>query len=402
MKKNNSFLNTYSKYIKYWSIDTNYIFLNHGSFGATPIEILKKQQIIRNQLENEPVKFFIRDIEEQLFLSKKKLAKFINANDKDIVFIPNATYGVNAVLKSLIFREGDELLTTNHEYHSCKNTLELVAKRNNSKVVVAEIPFPLKSENEIIEILLKYVTKKTRLLLIDHITSPTGLVFPVEKITNEFESRGIDVLVDGAHAAGMVDLKINKFKPSYYTGNCHKWLCTPKGSAFLYVREDKQKNIYPLITTYSDPPVERGKWTVFQNRFYWLGTIDVSPFICVGHTIDYLNNLYPNGLKGIIKHNHNLAIQARNVLSKALINDFTLPDKMIGSLVSLPLPDTKRKTFPNFYIDDLQNILFYDYNIEVPIMFFPKPPKRVIRVSAQIYNSLKQYEILKDILCDIL
>jgi isopenicillin-N epimerase len=393
---------TYSEYLKYWPLDEKYIFMNHGSFGATPKAILDKQREYRDKLENEPVRFFIREAEELFFGSKIKLAGFVNADEEDIVFVSNATFGVNAVLKSLVFKSGDELLTTNHEYHSCKNTLDYVAKRNGATVVVAEIPFPINSESDVIENLLKHITTKTKILLIDHVTSPTGLVFPIKQIIDEFEKRGIDVLVDGAHSAGMIDLKLNDLNPAYYTGNCHKWMCTPKGSAFLFVRKDKQKDIYPVVTSFSEPETEVGNWTKFQSRFYWNGTFDISTFITVGFTIDYLGKLYPDGWAGIRKHNHDLVIEGRKLIMDALAIGYCAPPEMIGSLASIPLPDMNTDKIPYLFIDDIQNILFNDYNIEVPVMIWPKPPKRVIRISAQIYNSIDQYRILAKALKDIL
>ena len=402
MPTNKSQKDTYSDFFKYWGLDEEYIFMNHGSFGATPKAILDKQQLYRNKLESEPVRFFIREAEELFFGSKRKLAEFVHADEKDIVFVSNATYGVNAVLKSLVFKTGDELLTTNHEYHSCKNTLDYVAKRNNASVIVADIPFPLKSESEVIENLLKYVTNRTKILLIDHVTSPTGLVFPIKLIIDEFEKRGIDVLVDGAHSAGMLDLNMKQLNPAYYTGNCHKWMCTPKGSAFLFVRKDKQKDIYPVVTSFSEPEIEEGNWTKFQTRFYWNGTFDISSFIAIGDTIDYMNGIYPGGWPAIRKHNHELVLEAKKIIMESLGVEYTAPDTMIGSLVSVPLPDMNTDKVPHLFIDDIQNILFNDYKIEVPVMIWPKPPKRVIRISAQIYNSIEQYKILAGALKDIL
>jgi isopenicillin-N epimerase len=402
MAENKNQRNTYSDYIKYWRLDDEYIFMNHGSFGATPKAILDKQREYRDKLENEPVRFFIREAEELFFGSKKKLSKFVNADEKDIVFVSNATYGVNAVLKSLVFKSGDELLTTNHEYHSCKNTLDYVAKRNRANVVVADIPFPINSDSEVVENLLKYITKNTKILLIDHVTSPTGLVFPIKQIIDEFQTRGIDVLVDGAHSAGMLDLKLNELSPAYYTGNCHKWMCTPKGSAFLFVREDKQKDIFPVVTSFSEPEVENGNWTKFQTRFYWNGTFDISTFLTVGDTIDYMNNLYPDAWGGIRKHNHELALAGRKLIMETLGVNNCAPDSMIGSLASIPMPDMNTDQIPHLYIDDIQNILFNEYKIEVPVMIWPNAPKRVIRISAQIYNSIEQYKILADALKAIL
>jgi len=186
------------------------VFLNHGSFGCCPLAVLEHQQELRMQLERQPVKFYQREFEPLLDLSREVLGKFIGANRDDLVYVTNATAGVNTVLRSLSFEPGDELLVSNHEYNACRNAINYAADRCGATVVTIEIPFPLKSEKEVLDSIMSKVTDKTRLLLIDHVTSQTGLVLPVKEIIESLSERGIDTLVDGAHSPGMIPLEIDK------------------------------------------------------------------------------------------------------------------------------------------------------------------------------------------------
>jgi len=197
-------------------------------------------------LERHPIRFMIREMDDLIYRSKRKLSVFTGVKDKDIAFVTNATQGVNTVLKSLTFKKGDEILITNHIYPACRNTVNHIAKKTGAKIVEAVIDFPVISDDYILEQLLFYVTPKTKIALIDHITSPTGFIMPVAEIVSELDKKGVDTLVDGAHALGNIPLKIEEFGAAYYTGNCHKWLCAPKGAAFLYARSDKKRQIDPL------------------------------------------------------------------------------------------------------------------------------------------------------------
>lgn len=225
-------------------------FLNHGSFGACPKQVLEFQQRLRLQLEQEPLRFFGREWEPLLDDARSKLAAFMGADVQDLVFIPNATTGVNSVLRSLTFSPEDEILTTNHEYNACRNALDFVTSRTGAEVVVAKIPFPIDSPRQVVAAVIEQVSPKTRLALLDHVTSQTGLIFPIQKLVKELQQRGVDTLVDGAHAPGMISLNLQEIGATYYTGNCHKWLCAPKGAAFLYVRRDKQSEIRPLTISH--------------------------------------------------------------------------------------------------------------------------------------------------------
>jgi isopenicillin-N epimerase len=385
----------YSEFIKYWSLDQNIIYLNHGAFGACPISILQKQNEYRERFEKEPVSFIIRELPELWEKSKNKLAEFVNADSEDIVFVPCATNGVNTVLKSLKFNQGDEILTYDHEYFACKNAVDFVAAREGLKVVVAKIPFPIESDKVIIEC----VTPKTKLVLIDHITSPTGLIFPIPELVRLLNERGIDSLIDGAHAPGMIPLNLKELGATYYTGNCHKWLCTPKGAGMLYVRKDKQNEIHPLSISYNISGNSVTNWSQYTTEFYWSGTYDPSPYLCIKDSIEFMGSLLPGGWDELMTRNHSLVLNARKIICDALQIGLPCPDEMIGSLASFPAPDTTFSgPLPKGYIDEAQNELFNLYNIEVPFGYWPSLPKRVFRISAQLYNSIDQYKILANCL----
>ena len=233
-----------------WPLDPKVTFLNHGSFGSCPRSVLEFQREIRERLEGQPVRFFVRELEGLWDEAHHALARFVGARTEVLVFVPIASSGINGVLRSLDFEAGDELLVTDQEYNACRNALNYVAERTGARVVVAPIPFPVRNEDAIISPVLERVTSRTRLALLDHVTSQTALVVPIQRLVRELAARGVDALVDGAHAPAMVPLNLCELGAAYYTGNCHKWICAPKGAAFLAVRADRQKLIRPLVISH--------------------------------------------------------------------------------------------------------------------------------------------------------
>jgi isopenicillin-N epimerase len=308
--------------------------------------------------------------------------------------VPNATTAVNAVLRSLRFEPGDELLTTDHEYNACRNVLDFVARRDGARVVVAKLPFPVAGQEQVLQAVLDRVTPRTRFALLDHVTSQTGLVLPIEAMVRELRAQGIETLVDAAHAPGMLPLEVAAVGAAWYTGNCHKWICAPKGAAFLYTRPDMQERTRPTVISHgaSSTRTDRSRYLV---EFDWMGTDDPTAILSVPEAIRFMGRLMPGGWAALRETNHQLALRGRDVLCNTLGIDPPCPDDMIGSLASLPLPDGDgRPSTSPLYADPLQDVLLERFQIEVPVIPWPMPPKRLIRISGQVYNSDGDYERL--------
>lgn len=374
-----------------WALDRRVTFLNHGSFGACPRRVLRHQRGLRERLERQPIQFFVREFEALWDDARRSLARFVGAAADDLVFVPNATAGVNTVLRSLRFGRGDELLVTDQEYNACRNALDYVATRSGARVVVAAVPFPVANEEAVVEEVLEKVSRRTRLLLIDHVTSQTGLVLPVGRLVPLLRQRGVLVLIDGAHAPGMLPLNLRKLGADFYTGNCHKWICAPKGAAFLHVRSEHQPQIRPLIISHgaNSPRSDRSRFLI---EFSWTGTADPTAWLSVPEALRCVGSLLPGGWPAVMRRNRQLALAGRDLLCQALHVPPPCPDSMIGSLAAVPLPDGGSSQVPSspLYVDPLQDWLLERHRIEVPIIPWPAPPKRLLRISAQLYNSLPQ------------
>jgi isopenicillin-N epimerase len=379
-----------SEFAKFWSLDPDSVFLNHGSFGACPKEVLEKQHAYRQRLESQPVRFLMREMEEMFDRSRNEVARFVNAASEDLVFVQNATSGVNTVFRSLQFNPGDEILYTSHIYGACKRLLEFIADQTGAKLVEACYDFPISSPDVIVQAILCKVTSRTRIALIDHITSATALIHPVETIVRALETRGIDTMIDGAHSLGSIPLDLEKIGAAYYTANCHKWLCTPKSVAILHVRRDKQKGIVPVVVSHAGYAAEP-----FAERFFWPGTFDPTAALCVADSIHYMESLVTGGWPAIMNRNHQLCLEARVLICNVLEIDKPCPDDMIASMATFPLP-LLTGSAPIGYksFDPLQEQLYRDYNIEIPVWNWSHPPSRLIRIAVQLYNSMDQYRYL--------
>jgi len=373
--------------------------LNHGAFGACPRAVLELQQRLRAELEQEPVRFFLRRMLPLLDESRRGLAELIGADPADLVFVRNATTGVNSVLRSLRFQPGDELLVTDHDYNACRNAVRFAAQRAGAQVVVAPLPLPVESPRQIVDAVIARVTGQTRLAVIDHVTSPTAIVFPIEELVRQLQQRNVDTLVDGAHAPGMIPLDLGRIGAAYYAGNCHKWLCAPKGAGFLHVRPDRQQQIQPAVISHGFNTPRPGH-TRFQDAFDWPGTDDPTPWLCVGEAIRFLETLTGGGMEEMMRQNHELALDGRRTLCEALGLSPTCPEDMVGSIAAMQLPDD---TDPAAALDASTGItpthrwqleLLDRFGIQVPIYHWPAAPRKLLRISAQAYNSPAQYEQL--------
>lgn len=379
----------------HWSLDRSITFLNHGSFGACPTAVLEHQREWQRRMERQPVQFLARELPRLLEEVCGRLAGFVGCDPLDLVPVANATTGVNAVLWSLPLEPGDELLTTDHAYNACKNTLDAVAAARGALVVVASLPFPLASEEELIAPILAGVTDKTVLALVDHVTSPTGLVLPLERIVAALRERGVETLVDGAHAPGMLPLELEKLGAAFYTGNCHKWLSAPKGAAFLYVQRDLQRQIRPTTISHGASQPRAHELERFRHEFLWLGTTDPTAFLSVPAAIDTMAGLVEGGWPQVMAHNHDLACQARRLLLERWQIAPPCPESLLGSMAAIRLPDAPPDQRTSILQEDpWQKRLVEQHRIEVPLFSWPLPPRRCLRISAQLYNSLDDYERL--------
>ncbi len=379
---------------RFWTLDPAVTFLNHGSFGACPRPVLEAQQRLRERLERQPVQFLVRDLEALLDDARRALAAFLGAEPEGLVFVPNATTAVNAVLRSLALAPGDQLLVTEHAYNACRNALDFVAAAARAEVVVVPVPFPLASADAVVEAVLARATPRTRLALLDHVTSPTGLVLPIERLVRELAARGVDTLVDGAHAPGMLPLDLGALGAAYYAGNCHKWLCAPKGAGFLHVQRDRRDGVRPVVISHgaNSPRTDRSRLLL---EFDWTGSHDPTAYLCVPEALRFLGGLLPGGWPALMARNRALALEARHILCSALGAEAPAPEDMVGALAAVPLPDGSAAPGRSpLYVDPLQDVLLERYGIEVPIVPWPAPPKRLVRVSCQAYNAREDYERL--------
>ncbi len=401
---------------RYWPLDPDVTFLSHGTYGACPWPVLHAQSEWRVRMERHPVHFLFRELEGHLDLARARLGEFLHADPDDLCFVPNATTGVNTVLRSLELQPGDEILTTDHDYNACHNAIRATTARAGGRAVIANIPFPVASDDDVVEAVLERAGPRTRLAVISHVTSPTALIFPIERIVTELASRGIDTLVDGAHAPGMVPLDVDRLGAAYYAGNAHKWLCAPKGCGFLHVRRDRQEQVHPLVVSHGANSV-RTERSRFRLEFDWLGTLDPTPFLSIPAALEFMAALVPNGWAEVMEINRQTALVGRQKLREAIKQAPLAPDSMMGSMAVielppdmppavLPVPDDapQGSTWP---LDPLRPHLLQAHAIEVPVYAWPHTPtldggrRRLLRISAQLYNQPAEYERLAAVLREL-
>ena len=370
-----------------WMLHDEVTFLNHGSFGAVPRTVLAEQERWRHRLEAEPIEILGRRQAELIAIAKEPLGEFLHMRPQDFGLVTNATEGVNAVLGSLRFSAGDELLTTNHVYNAVRQAMRHVAMRNGATYREVPVATPVQSAEQIAKTIIDGISDRTRLLVIDHITSPTGLLFPVEPIAAACAARGVELLVDGAHAPGMIDLNIPATGATYYAGNLHKWSCAPKGCAFLWVAPHRQADIHPCVISH-----RYGEGLAAE--FGWQGTRDASAWLTIPTALRFMSNL---GWERIRQHNHAMAVWAHAMLCERFGASPLSPldGSLIGATATVPLPqplvgmtDDQAKA--------LQQSLYTDHRIEIPL--FGWQGAQHLRVSCQVYNRPADYHRLADVI----
>jgi len=365
---------------KQFFLDPKIIFLNHGSFGACAKPIYENLLYWQNLLEKEPVKFFEETIFEALVKSRKSLGSYINCDPNDLVYFPNPTTAVNTVARSLNLKPGDEILSTDHIYGALDRSWIYICKKKGVVFKKAKIPFPINSKEEFLDIFFSYVSDKTRVIFISHITSMTALKFPVEEIIKYSKDKNIITIIDGAHAPGHIPLDLIKLDADIYTGACHKWMCTPKGISFLYVKKELQECIHPIVISWgweSDNPGISN----FLDWHEWQGTRDMSAFLTVPAAIDFLEKY---NWEKISQTCRKIVIETRNSFLEYLDIKKPCPNSWLGQMASIPIPVENFETF--------KHILLKKYKIQVPI--FKWQNQTILRYSIQGYNSSSDAEKL--------
>ena len=346
-------------------------------------------------MESNPTRFMLEQYQPALDGARRRVARFVGCDPESLGFVNNATAGVNGVLRSMeaILRPGDEIVITDHGYNACRNAAEVTAARTGARVVTASFPFPIEGSWQVIEGVMAAVGDRTRLVLVDSVTSPTALVLPVRELVAALEP-DVRVLVDAAHAPGMIDFDVAAIGASYVTANCHKWMCAPKGSAFLYVREDRRHEVYPAVISHG----YNGAWPAagghLHTQFDWTGTDDPSAWLAVPDALDAVASLHQQGWDGVRRSNRELCLAGRDILVRSLGVPPPAPDDMIGSIASVPLPDSTHPAGSIF--DPLMEGLRSRWNIETMVFSWPAAPRRLLRISAQQYNRIEEFHRLAD------
>ena len=377
-----------NNYKSQFLLDKDITYLNHGSFGACPKPIFDSLISWQKKLELNPVKHLAFDIFKYLENSRYELSKYINCNKDDIVFFPNPSTALNTVIKSLDLKPNDEILTTNHEYGALDKTWSFICKKTGANYIKQNIQLPLQSKEDFINTFINGINKQTKVIFISHITSPTGLIFPVKEICKIAKENNIFCIIDGAHVPGHINLDIKELDPDIYTGACHKWMCAPKGTSFLYAKKEIQDSIDPLVISWgydNDKPIDLlsdiSNYSKYLNYHQWQGTQDPSSYLTIPDVIKFLdqNNWYE-----VSNNCKKINIEARKMVNDQFNQEAISSDEFIGQMSSIKIEC--KDTF------ELQKKLYENYKIIVPIIEWED--NTLLRFSIQAYNSMEDIEKL--------
>lgn len=379
---------------RHFKLDPGTVYLNHGSFGACPTPVLEAQARWRDRVEADGVRFYVDDLWPLMDRSRQALAPVVGTEAANLVFVANATTGVNTALHNITIKPGDEILTTANEYTACLNNCRAAAGRAGASVVVTTLPWPIPDEDAIVEAFAARITDRTRVAMFSLVTSATGVRLPVERLIALCNERGIDTILDAAHGPGCVPMDLDAWNPTFATGNCHKWLCSPKGAAFLHVRPDRQEGFRPLVLSNDaenlGPAAAASKRPAFHHEFDYAGTDDATAKLAVADAVAFLDGVMPGGLDAVMNHNRDLCLRARDLVCARLGLTPPVPDAMLGPMATITLPDAPDAA-------TLKNRLYDDCRIQIPVWATPNNTTS-FRLSAQVYNSIEQYEYLADAL----
>ena len=358
-----------------WDLDPDFLTLNHGSFGATPRAVRAAQDEWRRRLEAQPTRFFRAVYPDAIRAAAAALAAFLGAEAQDFAFVENATTGCNAVLRSLRFAPGDEILVLQHVYGAVRNTVRHVCERSGAVMVEAPLPFPRPLQDDITAAVGAALTPRTKIAVLDHITSASALVLPIADMIAACHAKGVPVLVDGAHAPGHVDLDLAALDADWYTGNCHKWLNAAKGCAFLWARRDRQPGLHPTT-------ISHGYGQGFTAEFDWTGTYDPSAYLSVTAALDFHARLGGPRLRA---RNAALAFEGANLVAARLGTETAGGNAPSGAMALIRLPGPAEDA-------PATRARLLEQGTDTPV--HPLAGAQWLRVSAQAYNDLADFERL--------
>jgi isopenicillin-N epimerase len=366
------------------------IFLNHGSFGACPHPVFEVYQDWQRELECQPVEFFGRRFQGLMREAREALGDFVGADADDLVYVPNATTGLNLVARSLPLEPGDEVLATDHEYGALDRTWRFVCARRGARYIRQCVPLPVTGVEQVVESLWSGMTDRTRILFISHITSPTAITMPVAELTSRAREAGIITVVDGAHAPGQVPLNLATLGADFYAGNCHKWMMAPKGSAFLYARREMQPLLQPLVVSWGWQSETPGPSPFIDEQEYQ-GTRDIAAYLAVPAAVQFMDE---NNWPEVQRHCHELVGYARRKITELTGSTPITPDMptWFAQMGAFPLPACDGEI--------LQRRLYDEFAVEIPIVVWNR--RRLLRISVQGYNTREDVDMLIGALAELL
>lgn len=365
-----------------WPLRAGVVYLNHGSFGPSPLPVIEAREAWSRRLEAEPMDCFVRTMEADLDAAAEELGRFVGADADGLVFVPNATVAMNLVAANVRLRPGDEVLATSHEYGAVLRIWREACRAAGAELVVRRLPEFLGSDEEIVEAFLGGITDRTRLIVVSHVTSPTAVILPVQAICDGAKRRGVPVCVDGPHAPAMVDVNLAALGCDYYCASLHKWLSAPFGSGFLYIAKRHRQGFRPLVTSWGGSL--SGRPASWKDELTWSGTHDPAPYLASPEAIRFLERV---GVERFRERTHALARSARErVVALTGIEPFVADTpRRYGSMVALPLPKLDGFEGGHGRADPLQLRLWQEDRIEVPVMHWGG--HRLLRVSCHLYNT---------------
>jgi isopenicillin-N epimerase len=372
-----------------WPLDPTGAYLNHGTVGVTPLRVMEAQRQIRDEIERHPSRFLLREAagrfatstssKSRLRQAADRVAAFLGARGEDLVFVDNVTAGANAVLRSFPFEPGDEILVSDLGYGGVTRAAMFAVRTRGAVVRTVEVPWPFGAER-IADALVEAAGPRTRLAIVDHVSSGSALVLPVASIAERLKERGVPLLVDGAHAPGAIPVDIPSLGVDWYVANLHKWAWAPRSTGILWTRPERQADIHPAVISWG---LDEG----YTAEFDWVGTRDLTPYLASTAALDLLDEW---GGAAVREYNHSLAWRAGHYLAERWGTTFDVPEAMIGTMAALPLPEAWGRTAEEARA--VRDSLLFDHGIEVQMHDWRG--RLWIRVAAQIYNDMDDIERL--------